>query len=201
MNNDDKYLYALFTSGGIVMVLFVFFLGLFINLLFFNFKTGRAVLELLEENYIFKPADEKRYCAKCKNEIKYSKFESPYCFVKFKLERDYYLVECEHCKTRTLVHARSPLEAVDTVGILPKEKVIKPFETIKEARVIITAHGGFIKDKNNGAIYLVIGYTGNDDAKPEVYIADDWYSLEHIAKNFVFLDDNSPCGGYQIKKF
>lgn len=77
---------------------------------------------------------------------------------------------------------------------LPKEKVVKPFETIEEAREVITAHGGLLKNKDGGAIYLVIGYTGSGDAKQEVYITDVWCSLVYIARYYVFADDGSPCG-------
>ena len=76
---------------------------------------------------------------------------------------------------------------------LPKEKVVKPFETIEEAREVITAHGGFIKDKDSGYVYLVAGYSGGKD-EPEVFLENQWHSLEHIVKYCVFADDDSPCG-------
>lgn len=78
---------------------------------------------------------------------------------------------------------------------LPKEKVIKPFKTIEKAREAITAHGGFIKNKDTGYIYLVTGYSRNDKiAGLEIFVADSWRSLERIVKDFVFADDGTPCG-------
>ena len=81
---------------------------------------------------------------------------------------------------------------------LPKEKVVKPFETIEEARAVITAHGGFLKDKDSGYVYLVAGYSSNDDdVKPEVFIKNSWHFLEYVAQNYVFDDDGSPCGSVE----
>lgn len=76
---------------------------------------------------------------------------------------------------------------------LPKEKVVKPFETIEEAREVITAHGGFIKSKYTGYIFLIAGYSNGKD-KPEVFFGSQWHPLEHIAEYLVFADDGSPCG-------
>ena len=117
---DDKFLDLRLFAILFVTALFMIFVAVFLNLVFSSFHIKKAASKLARGDYIFKPADEKRYCAKCKNEIKYSKFEHPY-FTEF--EREYYFVECEHCKTKTIVYARSPLEAVDTVGIKNRDTI------------------------------------------------------------------------------
>ncbi len=76
---------------------------------------------------------------------------------------------------------------------LPEEKIVKPFETIEEAREAITAHGGFLKYKGTDYVYLVTGYSSND-VDPEVFIKNGWGSLKFIAQNFLFADDGCPCG-------
>lgn len=75
----------------------------------------------------------------------------------------------------------------------PEERIVKPFETIEEAREAIFTHGGFIKDMDTGYIFFIAGYSGGKD-EPEVFYAGQWYSLEHISKFLVFADDGSPCG-------
>ena len=148
----------------------------------------KAASELLHGDYIFRPADEKRYCAKCKNEIRYSYFES-----------ECYLVECEHCKTRTLVHARSPLEAVDTVGI--KESVNKtsrekyrPFESIEEAREIINKHGGWISYLDKRDDEMIVFVDRYNITAGRMGAGCFSFSYKEMFYNFVFTDDGSPCG-------
>lgn len=58
--------------------------------------------------------DKKCYCAKCQKELVYAY-----------LEERHYLVRCPRCKTRTLVEARSPLEALNIVGVKRKIKTEK----------------------------------------------------------------------------
>ena len=77
---------------------------------------------------------------------------------------------------------------------LPEENVIKPFETIEEAREAVTAHGGFIKDKRDNVYFFVTAYTVSCEGEPSIYISEEWLSLECIYENFVFADDGSPCG-------
>lgn len=77
---------------------------------------------------------------------------------------------------------------------LPKEKVVKPFETIEEARAVITAHGGFIKNEGSDVCFFVTAYAASCEEKPSIYVSGGWFSLEYISKKFVFADDGSPCG-------
>ena len=77
---------------------------------------------------------------------------------------------------------------------LPEEKIVKPFETIEEAREAITAHGGFIKNEGSDACFFVTAYTASYEEKPSIYVSGGWFSLEYVSKKFVFADDNSPCG-------
>lgn len=77
---------------------------------------------------------------------------------------------------------------------LPEENVIKPFETIEEAREAITAHGGFIKHKRDNVYFFVTAYTAGCEGEPSIYISEGWSPLECIYENFVFADDGSPCG-------
>ena len=77
-----------------------------------------------------------------------------------------------------------------------QRKYYRPFETIEEAREAITAHGGYLKDKDNNYVFFVTGYSSAED-KPEIFYAGIWYSLEQTFRLYVFDDDGSPCGSVE----
>ena len=66
-----------------------------------------AIKTLCEEDFYWHSISEnKRYCAKCKTELKYSY-----------LENEHYLIFCQKCGTKNIVEARSPFKALDIAGI------------------------------------------------------------------------------------
>lgn len=111
--------------------------------------------------------------------------------MEFDISRVYTAVNAEELPVGSKCYLSDGLRELKVLVV--KENVIKPFETIEEAREAITAHGGFIKNKDTGYIYLVTGYS-NNHVKQEIFIRSDWYSLERITKDYVFADDGSPCG-------
>ena len=74
-----------------------------------------------------------------------------------------------------------------------KELEYKPFESVDKAMEAIKAHGGWVKCGGSGREFLVTG-CGTNKEDYAVYITSDWISLEELFKDYVFVNDGSPCG-------
>lgn len=75
----------------------------------------------------------------------------------------------------------------------PAEPKYKPFDSVKKAMEAIKAHGGWVKCGGSGREFLVTG-CGTNKEDYAVYITSDWISLEELFKDYVFVNDGSPCG-------
>ena len=71
----------------------------------------------------------------------------------------------------------------------PAESKYKPFESIDKAMEVIMKHGGWIKKKSNGYQYIVIAKSPSS-----LRLFEGWFTLEEIFYDYVFADDDSPCG-------
>lgn len=71
----------------------------------------------------------------------------------------------------------------------PAEPKYLPFASNKKAMEAIMKHGGWIKKKNNGYKYIVIA-----KSPISLRLFEGWVTLEEIFYDFVFADDDSPCG-------
>ena len=71
----------------------------------------------------------------------------------------------------------------------PAEPKYKPFESIDKAMEAIKKHGGWIKKKSNRYQYIVIAKRSFS-----LRLFDGWFTLEEIFYDYVFADDDSPCG-------
>ena len=71
----------------------------------------------------------------------------------------------------------------------PDEPKYKPFERIDKAMEAIKKHGGWIKKKSNGYQYIVIA-----KSFASLRLFDGWFTFEEIFYDYVFADDDSPCG-------
>ena len=69
----------------------------------------------------------------------------------------------------------------------------KPFESVEKAMDAIKKHGGWVKDEGTGCTFLVLGY-GIHKEDFSIYIKSEWTSLEDLFLDYVFADDDSPCG-------
>ena len=72
----------------------------------------------------------------------------------------------------------------------PAEPKYKPFSSIEKAFEAIKKHNGWVKKKANGDLHLVSNIGKITDGR---LLISCWTS-ETFLKNFVFADDNSPCG-------
>ena len=75
----------------------------------------------------------------------------------------------------------------------PAEPKYKPFESVEKAMEAIKKHGGWVKDEGTGCTFLVLGY-GIHKEDFSIYIKSEWTSLEDLFLDYVFADDDSPCG-------
>ncbi len=73
----------------------------------------------------------------------------------------------------------------------PKEPQYKPFPDTATALKIISAHGGWVKDKD-GVLNIITGISKGDGVVLE--ISAYWEASEDALENFVFADDGSPVG-------
>ena len=71
----------------------------------------------------------------------------------------------------------------------PAEPKYKPFESIDKAMEAIKKHGGWVKKKSNRYQYIVIAKSSFS-----LRLFDGWFTLEEIFYDYVFADDDSPCG-------
>lgn len=71
----------------------------------------------------------------------------------------------------------------------PAKPKYKPFESIDKAMEAIKKHGGWIKKKSNRYQYIVIA-----KSPTSLRLFDGWFTLEAIFYDYVFADDDSPCG-------
>lgn len=71
----------------------------------------------------------------------------------------------------------------------PAEPKYKPFESIDKVMEAIKKHGGWIKKKSNRYQYIVIAKSSTS-----LRLYDGWFTLEAIFYDYVFADDDSPCG-------
>lgn len=71
----------------------------------------------------------------------------------------------------------------------PAEHKYKPFESIDKAMEAIKKHGGWIKKKSNRYQYIVIAKSSFS-----LRLFDGWFTLEEIFYDYIFADDDSPCG-------
>lgn len=69
----------------------------------------------------------------------------------------------------------------------------KPFESVEKAMEAIKKHGGWVKHKNEQYSFITAIDIGEED-EYEIKIDDDWLSADELLKNYVFADDDSPCG-------
>ena len=69
----------------------------------------------------------------------------------------------------------------------------KPFESVEKAMEVIMKHGGWVKDDGTGCTFLVLGY-GKHEEDFSIYIGSEWVPLEDLFIDFIFADNNSPCG-------
>ena len=75
----------------------------------------------------------------------------------------------------------------------PAEPKYMPFESVEKAMEAIKKHGGWVKDEGTGCTFLVLGY-GIHKEDFSIYIKSEWTSLEDLFLDYVFADDDSPCG-------
>lgn len=68
-----------------------------------------------------------------------------------------------------------------------------PFASNKKAMEAIMKHGGWVKNKNEQYSFITAIDIGEED-EYEIKIDDDWLSADELLKNYVFVDDSSPCG-------
>lgn len=116
----------------------------------------------------------------------------------------YYLRECvednfESCILARVMSEKEPKRfCIDTsnekwqlVYLIepPAEPKYKPFESIDKAMEAIKKHGGWIKKKSNRYQYIVIA-----KSPTSLRLFDGWFTLEEIFYDYVFADDDSPCG-------
>ena len=72
----------------------------------------------------------------------------------------------------------------------PAEPKYKPFESVEKAMEAIKKHGGWVKDKKSNSQCLLIGIGRN-----AVYLGDGYArGFNDMFSDFVFADDDSPCG-------
>ena len=69
----------------------------------------------------------------------------------------------------------------------------KPFSSVDKAIEAIKKHGGWVRDEGTGHTFLVLGY-GKHKEDFSIYIGSEWVPLEYLFIDFVFADDDSPCG-------
>ena len=75
----------------------------------------------------------------------------------------------------------------------PAEPKHLPFASNKKAMEAIMKHCGWIKHKNGQYSFITAIDIGEEDGY-EIKIDDDWFSADELLKNYVFADDDSPCG-------
>ena len=71
----------------------------------------------------------------------------------------------------------------------PAEPKYKPFESAEKAIEAIKQHGGWIKKKSNGYQYIVVA-----KSSVSLRLLEDWLTLKEVFYDYVFADDDSPCG-------
>lgn len=71
----------------------------------------------------------------------------------------------------------------------PAKPKYKPFESVEKAMDAIKKHGGWVKWKSDNIQGAVIGRSSN-----RIKILQDWVSPEDMFNDYVFADDDSPCG-------
>ena len=72
----------------------------------------------------------------------------------------------------------------------PAEPKYKPFSDIEKTFEIIKKHGGWVKEKTNGDLQLVSHIGKITDGMLSI----SCWTSETLLENFVFADDDSPCG-------
>lgn len=72
----------------------------------------------------------------------------------------------------------------------PAEPKYKPFSDIEKTFEIIKKHGGWVKEKINGDLQLVSHIGKITDGMLSI----SCWTSETLLENFVFADDDSPCG-------
>ena len=76
---------------------------------------------------------------------------------------------------------------------LPAEPKYKPFESIEKAMEAIQKHGGWVKKPSRGTLYILVEKEGNI-CLLEIENQDRCITSNDLFKDFVFADDDSPCG-------
>lgn len=71
----------------------------------------------------------------------------------------------------------------------PKEPQYRAFESVEEAMKAIKAHGGWVKNMTSNSSYAVVAYY-TETVETSQYIIN----LETLLDNYVFADDDTPCG-------
>ena len=72
----------------------------------------------------------------------------------------------------------------------PAEPKYKPFSDTEKTFEIIKKHGGWVKEKTNGDLQLVSHIGKITDGMLSI----SCWTSETLLENFVFADDDSPCG-------
>lgn len=75
----------------------------------------------------------------------------------------------------------------------PAEPKYLPFASNKKAMEAIVKHGGWVKHKNEQYSFITAIDIGEEDGY-EIKIDDDWLSADELLKNYVFADNDTPCG-------
>lgn len=78
-----------------------------------------------------------------------------------------------------------------------KSKVYKPFSNYKKMKKILNQHRAWIKDKLSGQkLELVFTFGNLETMNIEILVGnlDLRLTPEDLFKNYVFADDDSPCG-------
>lgn len=75
----------------------------------------------------------------------------------------------------------------------PKKPEYKPFSDTETAYKIITAHGGWIKEKSTEELRFIFGIDMNDKDF-QLHTNFSWRSAKDVFEDCVFADDGTPVG-------
>ena len=72
----------------------------------------------------------------------------------------------------------------------PAKPKYKPFSNMENAVEVVKKHGGWIKRKKNNSLLFITGFTGGG-----IFLGNNYhYDFISLFREFIFVDDGSPCG-------